>query len=98
MPAPDLHRVRQLLFAALELPPADRRAFVDREAAEDLAVRAEILELLTLDSLAEGFLQRSLPSSLGLGPTTRFSLIGLTLNNRYTIESVIAESGFSGCP
>ena len=72
MPAPDLHRVRQLLFAALEMPPADRRAFVDREAAEDFAVRAEILELLTLDSLAEGFLERSLPSSLGLGPTTRF--------------------------
>ena len=95
IPAPDLNRIRTLLFAALELPPADRRAFVDREAAEDAAVRAELIELLTLDPLAEGFLERSVPDSLGLGQTTRPSLIGARLDDRYDIESVMAESGFA---
>ncbi len=95
LPAPDLNRIRTLLLAALELPPADRRGFVDREAAEDAAVRAELIELLTLDPLAEGFLECSLPASLGLGQTTRPSLIGARLDDRYDIESVMAESGFA---
>ena len=77
IPAPDLNRIRTLLFAAFELPPADRRAFVDREAAEEVAVRAELIELLILDPLAAGF------------------LIGALLDDRYEIESVMAESGFA---
>ena len=95
MPAPDLNRIRILLSAALELPPADRHAFVDREAAGDAAVHAELVELLALEAKAEGFLTHSLPSSLGLSPTARTPLIGARLDDRYDVESIMAESGFA---
>ncbi len=84
-----------IVFSALELPPADRPAFVDREAAEDVAVRSQFIELLTLAPMAEGFLDQSLPASLGLGQTTRPPLIGARLDDQYDLKSVIAESGFA---
>ena len=95
MPAPDLDRLRNLLFVALELPPADRRAFVDQESADDEAMHAELVELLALQPMAEGFLDRSLPASLGLAAPIRPRLLGARLDDRYDVESVMAESGFA---
>ncbi len=95
MPPANLERIRQLLSAALELPPDKRPAFVQKETADDAALRTELEELLALHPIAEGFLEQSLPTSLGLTPKVLSSLVGETLNGRYSIESVLAEGGFA---
>jgi eukaryotic-like serine/threonine-protein kinase len=40
------HRVDAIFDAALDVPPGERTAFLDRECGGDEALRAEVLELL----------------------------------------------------
>ncbi len=95
MPLVHLDRLRQLLSVALELPLETRSAFVENESAGDLALQAELLELLALHAVADGFLEQSLPASMGLRPETPPPLVGTSLEGRYTLESILAESGFA---
>ena len=53
----DWTRIRELFDAAVELPPADRRAFVERETAGDGAVRSEVESLLASFDLSGSFLE-----------------------------------------
>ena len=58
---PEWERVDALFTRALELPLADREAFLDEACGGDAALRAAVEDLLALDSSAEeaGFLARS---------------------------------------
>jgi eukaryotic-like serine/threonine-protein kinase len=51
-------RIEQLYHAAVERPPADRRSFVDEEAAGDVEVQREVEALLRYDATSAGFLER----------------------------------------
>lgn len=50
--------VQRVLLGALELPPAERAALVDRECGEDEELRGEVLSLLAFDGPADGPLER----------------------------------------
>ncbi|HMP66269.1 MAG TPA: protein kinase [Pyrinomonadaceae bacterium] len=50
--------IDELLDAALELPAAERNAFVERRAAGDEDLRRAVLELLAASENADGFLDR----------------------------------------
>ena len=50
-----LNRLEDLLAEALELPPEDREAFLDRTCNGDTALRSEMAELLSLHDEAEDF-------------------------------------------
>ena len=57
LPAPESwRRIAPILEQALDLPPDQRAAFLDRACAEDPALRAEIEGLLAADSKAGAFL------------------------------------------
>lgn len=72
-------RVDRLLERALDHPTAERRAYVERAAAGEPEVRAEVLALLEADAAAEGFLERAaLPARLAAegGPELSGSRLG----------------------
>jgi Tol biopolymer transport system component len=91
----DLDHLRQLLSAALELPPAERPAFVAAQSPLPPDLLAELTSLLALEADAVGFLETSVPASLGLVPLPRPVLTGQRVNGRYLVESLLAESGFA---
>ena len=74
--SPELwQRLGSLLGAAIELRPADRRAFLERECADDVVLLSHVLELLDHESdhdgLLDGASRRSEPywSESGLMPS-----------------------------
>lgn len=95
MPTADLDRLRQLLSAALELPPEQRPAFLDAQGPLDPALRDELHSLLALEAAASGFLEKSIPETLGFAPPPGLLQLGHRLKNRYTVERLLAESGFA---
>ena len=50
-------RVKEVFDAAVELPPSDRAAFLDRVCARDVALRAEVESLLESDERADSFIE-----------------------------------------
>lgn len=63
---PDPEQVAELYEAAVELPAAERTAFLDRASAGRAALRAEVESLLAAHEEAAGFLEQSpAPAFLG---------------------------------
>ncbi len=54
--SPDVELVAQLLARALDLPPGERAAFVEREACGDVGLRAELASLLAHHEADSAFL------------------------------------------
>ncbi len=65
-PEEKANHTRELFGQALELPSAERDAFLQRQCAGDEALLKELCELLDLDSTNNGFLQTP-RASMGLG-------------------------------
>ena len=89
-------RLQELFSRAVELPGAERPAFVARETAGDTELRTELLELLACDN---GGGARTGPLTLALGAaldtTTRDrrkALVGRVLGN-YKLVSVLGHGG-----
>ena len=61
-----------ILNAALELPPAERAAYLDRACADDLVLRQRVEELLQAHAQADDFLEA--PFKHRLGQTMRVEL------------------------
>lgn len=81
-------QLAELFGAALDLPPAEREAFVARNTVADPALRAELLELLAADTgAAASALESLLPvGDLGLAA-------GTLVAGRYRIVRLLGEGG-----
>ena len=88
-------RLQALFSRAVELPPAERQAFVAKETSGDTELRAELLDLLVCDAGSA----RTGPLTLALGAaldtTTRDrrkALVGRVIGN-YKLVSVLGHGG-----
>ena len=68
MPQPS-ERDIEVFNAALELPPAERAAYLDRACAGDAALRLRVEELLKANEAAGGFLEDTVAVPPGPGGT-----------------------------
>jgi len=83
-------RVEELFEAALELPEAERGAFLDHAGAGDPELRREVARLLKSERRGEGFLEGVVEGGLDLlaagggrlGPYRLLRRIGLRLPAR----------------
>lgn len=90
MTGPDEDRVQDIYDEARKLPPAERRAFVEKAAAGNTEVARDVLDLLNLDD--EGFMEP--PFRIPLAPLED-ALVGETIGERYLIEKEFGGGGMS---
>jgi serine/threonine protein kinase len=87
-------RLQELFSTAVELPESERQAFVERETADDLELREELLGLVACDTgKSTGPLTHALGNALD--STTRDrrrALLGKTVGN-YKLVSVLGHGG-----
>jgi eukaryotic-like serine/threonine-protein kinase len=86
-------RVRYLFGEALELPPAERAAYLDRRCGAEGPVRQAIDLLLVENDQRTGLLDRPLFSPRPRSDDDVWT--GRFLNSRYRIERFIARGGMS---
>ncbi|MEN8006336.1 MAG: serine/threonine-protein kinase [Candidatus Krumholzibacteriota bacterium] len=99
MTVPDAGRwekVQELFTAALEVAPAERRAFVAAHCNSDAELAMEVLSLLASDAEDPGYLDALAADLGGLvcepGSEIADALVGTRLD-RYTIEREVARGG-----
>jgi serine/threonine protein kinase len=82
-------RSAAIVLAALELPPGERDALLDRECADDAALRAEVVSLLRAHDRATNFLETP-PDTTGLtdAPLDAGAMVGA-----YRIIGRLGEGG-----
>ncbi len=73
--------VEQLFSTALDLPPEDRAAFLDRVCADAPELRARVEELLLADEEAGSFLESPLLGSSGRSDFARYASDGDSTNS-----------------
>jgi eukaryotic-like serine/threonine-protein kinase len=86
-------RVKAVFHAALELPPRERAALLERTSSEDPALAAEIGELLAAHEAAGGFLEQDLVS---LDPVLGAELAAALPGMRIGPYRVLGELGRGG--
>jgi serine/threonine-protein kinase len=87
--------MEELFGRALDLPPAERSAFLGRECGEDAEMRREIESLLTADTRAVSFLEQPVTGRSGHPPV---SLMESTVPDRigqYQLLRLAGEGGMS---
>jgi serine/threonine protein kinase len=92
--AVDRRRVKALFFDASDLPPAQRRAFVEREAAGDGELLEAVMGLLEHHDDAPLIAGEARPQARSVVPDP-LGLVGECLDERYLIEASVAEGGFA---
>lgn len=87
-------RVQKIFQCAIDLPAAQRQAFVERETQDDLAVREEVLSLLEHDLVAAtGPLSRAIGEALEKTDIERRqAMIGQVVGN-YRLAAVLGQGG-----
>lgn len=89
------HRIKDLFSAALELPSADRPAFLDRSCGDDIELQAQVRSLLDAHDSSLGFIERPAVERAGLaGAFEPFDWHGRRLGN-YRIVSELGRGGMS---
>jgi eukaryotic-like serine/threonine-protein kinase len=90
-----LNRDVELFTEAVQLPMADRAAFLDRVCNHEPELREEVLELLKVHDSAGNFLQRSpLGAAAEIG---RESSIGVKIGDRIGRYRLLRPIGEGGC-
>jgi len=79
--------VRDLLYAALELPPEQRPPFLDRACSTDPSLRQEVESLLASDS------EEAVSDCLESSSATRVTLTPGTRIDDYEIETLVGAGG-----
>jgi hypothetical protein len=93
---PDAHweRLQDLFSRALELPDAERGGFIAREAADDPALRTELMELLSFDTgQATGPLTHALGAALDATTRDRRKALVGTVVGNYKLVSILGHGG-----
>ncbi|MGD8375208.1 MAG: tetratricopeptide repeat protein [Acidobacteriota bacterium] len=89
----DADRAYRIFSGAIELPDAERLAYLDRACGDDAALRAEVESLLRADRAACGFLESGAASNpLQEAVDAADPLLGRTIG-RYRVDAVIARGG-----
>jgi serine/threonine-protein kinase len=92
-------RVEELWQAALEIPAAERRAFLHRSAGHDEALRAELESLLSCEDGAATFFSRLAPLvDAGVQDALMQSLLEemrAALAGRYALERELGQGGMA---
>lgn len=83
-------RVKELFEAALELQPAQRPAFIQRESADDEGVKQEVESLLSSYEEASSFMDTPATENLSAAP---HKLSAGQRFNHYEIASLIGKGG-----
>src|ERR671913_280079 len=99
-PSERWHAVERVLDGALDLPPAQRPAFVETACGTDAALRAEVERMLRAQEDAGDFLEEpwaDVWSALARAPWSESSLTapGATLADRYVLEREIGRGGMA---
>ncbi len=81
--------VKELFFAALEVPAADRSDLV-RQADVEETVRVDVKALLVHHVPASPIVEAPPPPPSG----DRLQLVGQTIEDRFAVEAFVAEGGF----
>src|SRR5580698_465189 len=90
-----LNRDVELFTEAVQLPMADRAAFLDRVCNHEPELREQVLELLKVHDSAGNFLQRSpLGAAAEIG---RESSIGVKIGDRIGRYRLLRPIGEGGC-
>ncbi len=85
--------VKEGFHAALERPPDERDAFLDRLCAGDVALRAEIARLLAAHVDAGGFIETSPVAGLTHTPGQVATTLTGSVINHYTVGRLIGAGG-----
>jgi eukaryotic-like serine/threonine-protein kinase len=87
----DWARVRDVFEHAVELPPADRQAYIAAECGTDAALRAQVLRMLDSHGRAAAFLET--PAAVLLDETSAVRLLEGQRIGPYRLVSRIGEGG-----
>jgi serine/threonine-protein kinase len=87
--------VKSLFARALEHPPAERWAFLDKACPEDADLRAEVESLLEADKAADHFLETGRAWLPGTGAEGLAERLRRELADRYTIERELGHGGMA---
>jgi hypothetical protein len=89
--------VRGILQSVLELRPAERMAYLDRECAADPSVRKDVDEMLSIEGKMEtDFLEFPAAERMAARAASTFDNTKLTLGTRlghYEVQALIGEGG-----
>ncbi|MBS1790713.1 MAG: serine/threonine protein kinase [Acidobacteria bacterium] len=89
-------QVEQLFQSALELPAAERAAFLAKACGDDRELRQEVEALLVFQTGMSGVIQGAVEQAAGLldhsSAKARFAA-GMTLNKRYRIIGLLGRGG-----
>jgi eukaryotic-like serine/threonine-protein kinase len=87
-------RIKNVFQQAIELQPADRAAFLDRECGTDNELKTILLKMIEADQRANNFLERPLTLTSVAGETVPIpdERIGTCIGG-YTIIDILGEGG-----
>jgi serine/threonine protein kinase len=91
MTQPNWERIKEIFHDALELPRAERRAFVANACGNDPDCVGEVNSLLKADEQSNGFLQTPI---VRIGSFTN-DLVGTSVARRYLVERELGCGGMS---
>ena len=97
MPQPSEHEI-EVFNIALELPPRERAAYLDRACAGDVALRQRVEELLKATEESCACLEGSDAVPPGPGGTVRFTLVpSEKAGDRIGRYKLLQQIGEGGC-
>src|SRR5262245_34354884 len=89
-----LERLEALFAAALQQPPADRAAYLDRACADEPALRRRVDDLLRAQAAAGNFLESPAPSQVTTVDEQPVRECPGTVIGPYKLLEQIGEGGF----
>jgi serine/threonine protein kinase len=106
MERPLWDRIQEIYYAAVSMAPSERRAFVERECAQEPDVLREVKSLLDAGASSDSFLQSPVfevglniigngqsSSADNVDDSSKDDLIGKPIGQRYLVEKKLGQGG-----